>query len=82
MLREREIEELVRRAIDLHFHVGPDILPRKYTVEELIESAVKFGIIPDFRFYLEVGRSYQNVGDLDKAVEAFVKVGKKHSVIK
>lgn len=38
MLSEREIEQLVRRAIDLHFHVGPDILPRKYTVPELIEA--------------------------------------------
>ena len=33
---EREVEELIREAYDLHMHVGPDILPRKYTVNKLI----------------------------------------------
>ncbi|MBI2864427.1 MAG: hypothetical protein HYX94_07680 [Chloroflexi bacterium] len=39
-----EIEALVRDAIDLHLHVGMDILPRKYTVEELfLEERGKVG---------------------------------------
>lgn len=33
---ERHIEEFVREAYDLHLHVGPDILPRKYNVKKLI----------------------------------------------
>lgn len=33
---ESEIEELVKEAYDLHLHVGPDILPRKYNVKKLI----------------------------------------------
>jgi hypothetical protein len=33
---ESEIEELVREAYDLHLHIGPDILPRKYNVRKLI----------------------------------------------
>jgi hypothetical protein len=35
---DNEISELVRDAYDLHFHIGPDILPRKYTVEELVRE--------------------------------------------
>jgi tetratricopeptide (TPR) repeat protein len=57
--------ELKREIIRLYAQQGK--------LGELIESAEKFGIIPDFRFYVEVGRSYQNVGDLDKAVEAYKK---------
>ncbi|MFH1055840.1 MAG: DUF6282 family protein [Candidatus Altiarchaeota archaeon] len=32
------IDELLRESYDLHFHIGPDILPRKYTVEELVKE--------------------------------------------
>jgi hypothetical protein len=32
------IRGLVEKSYDLHFHIGPDILPRKYTVEELVET--------------------------------------------
>jgi len=35
---ENEIKELVREAYDLHLHVGPDILPRKYNVKKLVEE--------------------------------------------
>jgi hypothetical protein len=31
-----KVEEIVREGFDLHFHIGPDVLPRKYTVEELL----------------------------------------------
>jgi len=31
-----KVEEIVREGYDLHFHIGPDVLPRKYIVEELI----------------------------------------------
>jgi len=35
---EKELDELVKESYDLHFHIGPDILPRKYTVEELVKE--------------------------------------------
>ncbi|HHQ45316.1 MAG TPA: hypothetical protein ENN13_04160 [Candidatus Altiarchaeales archaeon] len=37
-MNDKEIEDLIKRSYDLHFHVGPDILPRKYTVEQLLEE--------------------------------------------
>jgi len=33
---EEKAKELIRKSYDMHFHIGPDILPRKYTVEQLI----------------------------------------------
>ncbi|MFH0862704.1 MAG: DUF6282 family protein [Candidatus Altiarchaeota archaeon] len=35
---DKEITALLKESYDLHFHIGPDILPRKYTVEELVGS--------------------------------------------
>jgi hypothetical protein len=35
---EGEITQIISGAYDLHFHIGPDILPRKYSVEELIRE--------------------------------------------
>jgi len=35
---DKDIDGLMREAYDLHFHIGPDILPRKYTVEELVRE--------------------------------------------
>ncbi len=32
------IKALVRESYDLHFHIGPDILPRRYTVDELVAA--------------------------------------------
>ncbi len=32
------IRAMVKRGYDLHLHVGPDILPRKYTVEEIVRE--------------------------------------------
>ena len=38
MISDNDLEKLIRESVDMHFHVGPDILPRRYTVEELIKS--------------------------------------------
>lgn len=32
------IKEIVRNSIDLHVHIGPEVIPRKYTVRSLIEA--------------------------------------------
>jgi hypothetical protein len=32
------IEEIIKNAIDLHVHVGPEIIPRKYTAQSLAKS--------------------------------------------
>jgi len=37
-MSRRGIEELIRNAYDLHMHIGTDILPRRYTVEEVISA--------------------------------------------
>ena len=34
----KTVKEIVRRAIDLHFHIGPEIIPRKYTVDGLAKT--------------------------------------------
>ncbi len=39
-----KIQKIVRQAIDIHVHIGPEIIPRKYTVSKLIEvEAGKIG---------------------------------------
>jgi len=35
---EKEINGLLEKSYDLHFHIGPDILPRKYNMEQLIRE--------------------------------------------
>ncbi|RJP55716.1 MAG: hypothetical protein C4549_07800 [Deltaproteobacteria bacterium] len=37
-MRDDEIDKIIQRSYDLHFHIGPDILPRKYNVRELIQQ--------------------------------------------
>ena len=37
-MKDSDIRELVRAGFDLHVHVGPDILPRKYTARKLMEE--------------------------------------------
>lgn len=32
------IQKIIRRAYDLHIHIGPEIIPRKYTVSELVKQ--------------------------------------------
>jgi len=38
MMSDEELVELIKRSFDMHMHVGPDILPRKYNVEELVRE--------------------------------------------
>ncbi|MFH1624933.1 MAG: DUF6282 family protein [Pseudomonadota bacterium] len=37
-MRDDEIDKMIQRSYDLHFHIGPDILPRKYNVGQLIQQ--------------------------------------------
>lgn len=37
-MNEMEIKKLLKKSYDLHFHIGPDILPRRYTTEQLIKE--------------------------------------------
>jgi len=32
------LREIIRQAIDLHFHIGPEIIPRKYDIKQLIDA--------------------------------------------
>lgn len=34
----KNIEEIIKKAIDIHVHIGPEIIPRKYVVENLIKK--------------------------------------------
>jgi len=36
MKKEKIYEEIIKEALDLHVHVGPEVLPRKYTAETLV----------------------------------------------
>ena len=38
MLTDHEVADLISHAFDLHFHIGEDILPRRYTVDQLVEA--------------------------------------------
>lgn len=50
-------EDLIRRAIDMHVHVGPEIIPRKYTIRELVaaETGRLKGAVVKNHFYSTVG---------------------------
>ncbi len=47
------IDLIIRSAIDIHVHIGPEIVPRKYTVSELIktESGKIGGMVLKNHFY-------------------------------
>ncbi len=47
------IKNIVRDAIDIHVHIGPEIIPRKYTVQQLInfESGKIGGFVLKNHFY-------------------------------
>lgn len=32
------IKQIIKQAIDIHVHIGPEIIPRKYTVAELVKT--------------------------------------------
>lgn len=38
MKKEKIYKEIIKEAIDLHVHIGPEVLPRKYTVETLVAA--------------------------------------------
>jgi hypothetical protein len=35
------IENIVKNAIDLHFHVGPEVIPRKYNPYTLAKTCLE-----------------------------------------
>jgi hypothetical protein len=37
-MNDSEIRELLEKSYDLHYHIGPDILPRKFNADELIRE--------------------------------------------
>lgn len=38
MKKEKIYKEIIKEAIDLHVHIGPEVLPRKYTVKTLVAA--------------------------------------------
>ena len=34
----KRIEEIIKQAFDIHYHIGPEIIPRKYTVADFIKA--------------------------------------------
>src|SRR3989344_3964404 len=32
------LQDIIKQAIDVHVHIGPEIIPRKYTVESLVDT--------------------------------------------
>lgn len=38
MKKEKIYREIIKEAIDLHVHVGPEVFPRKYTAGSLVDS--------------------------------------------
>lgn len=38
MNKEKIYKEIIKEALDLHLHIGPELLPRKYTLKTLIKS--------------------------------------------
>ncbi len=46
-------EDIIKNAVDLHLHIGPEVIPRKFTVESLVkqESGKIAGIALKNHFY-------------------------------
>ncbi|RJQ37472.1 hypothetical protein C4559_03580 [Candidatus Microgenomates bacterium] len=34
----KNLKDIIKQAIDIHFHIGPEIIPRKFTVDSLIKA--------------------------------------------
>jgi len=49
----KQIQRIIRNSIDLHVHIGPEIIPRKYTVESLdkAERGRLYGAVLKNHFY-------------------------------
>ena len=52
-MKNKQLEKIIRNSVDLHVHIGPEIIPRKYTVEELDkeESGKLYGVVLKNHFY-------------------------------
>lgn len=37
-MKDKRIKNIIKQAIDIHYHVGPEIIPRKFNTQELINS--------------------------------------------
>ncbi len=37
-MKNKQLKEIIRNSIDLHVHIGPEIIPRKYNVDEFDEK--------------------------------------------
>ena len=35
---KKQLNNMITRAIDLHVHIGPEIIPRKYTAQSLADA--------------------------------------------
>lgn len=73
--KEKLLKEIVRQAVDLHVHVGPEVMPRKYTLEQLVKSetgklggvAVKshyFPTTPFIRELKDVSKKFKIIGSV------------------
>jgi hypothetical protein len=38
MTDREKLRSIIRQAVDIHLHIGPEIIPRKYTVKELVAT--------------------------------------------
>lgn len=65
---KNNLKDIVRQAIDIHFHIGPEVIPRKFTVEELIrkESGKISGLVLKNHFYPTSPfiREIKKIGDI------------------
>lgn len=48
-----ELDQIISRAYDLHVHIGPEVIPRKYTVDDLarVETGKISGCVLKNHFY-------------------------------
>ncbi len=53
MTTEKNIRSIVSRAVDIHLHIGPEVIPRKYTVREVVteEAGNLAGCVLKNHFY-------------------------------
>jgi len=65
---DKDIKDIVKQAIDLHVHVGPEVMPRKYTLPQLVKSeagkmagvAIKSHFFPTTPFIKEIPSIQKN----------------------
>lgn len=65
MAKNLKIKDIIKQAIDIHVHIGPEVIPRKFTVANLIKTekgkiagmVLKNHFYPTSPFIAEVKRS-------------------------